>query len=388
MQRYKAAIVFATTVVMSLGAPVLRPRAPPPACDTVEEQQGDFCQLACNCSCGDSSTDDDDRLAQFVCTRVCSLPNGVSSVPWCTASTPPPMTNITVELNVTFMTAFGRAFSLDIYSDTTVDDDAPLALLIHGGGFVGGDKADMAVEAAAFAARGFRAVSINYPLCKDMFDHTTQALHPWNSTNPTDGNNSDCLGVASGTDNLPAEIRGSLAGPASRAARLAIQYMHTGGRATQYQVDTSKTVCHGASAGAITCYGTLFWNTTIIAYPNITNALVPDPVLDQYHINVAAARAGGIQPGNEHIVNVTQETVDAMAPGAAVWDLHGDNDTVVPLESSDNMMNIAETYGIPHQQVVIEGAGHGLFRYLNGSVLEGMFEFIFQNLDNVPANTE
>lgn len=347
--------------------PSLPPSRP---CQSAEEQQGSLCQLMCNCNCTV------DGLAS--CEAVCRLPNGVQSLPWCQGGSSTD-TNVTVETDVVFMTAFGQDFALDIYSDTTVDADQPLAVIVHGGSFVGGDKADRASEALLFAARGFRAVSINYPLCRHMFDHTTNAMHPWDASSPTDGNNSRCMGVASGTDDLPEDVRGSLAGPASRAARLAIKYMHTGGRAATHRVDTSKSVCHGMSAGAITCYATLLWNTTRIQYPNMTNALVPDPELDQYGFNVAAACAGGL-PSGEH---VTQDTVNAMAPGAAVWDLHGDADLTVPLLFSNVLMAIAEQWGIPHDQVVIPGGGHGIMPYLTGSVLEEMFTFIFDNLENV-----
>lgn len=77
-----------------------------------------------------------------------------------------------------------------------------------------------------------------------------------------------------------------------------------------------------------------------------------------------------------------------MEPAAAVWDLHGDADLTVPLLMSDVVMAIAEQWGIPHDQVVIEGGGHGIARYLTGDVLEVMFTFIFSNLEKVvPSST-
>jgi len=152
-----------------------------------------------------------------------------------------------------------------------------------------------------------------------------------------------------------------------------MKFLHD--RAAMIKIDTSKTVCHGDSAGAITCYASLFFNTTRIKHPNITNALVPDPDLDQYKINVAAACAGGFDTS----MNVTQDSID-LAPGAAVWDLHGTEDDVVPLEMSDKLMEVAAEFGVPHDQVVIEGGGHGITQYLRGDVLEEMFDFIFEHL--------
>lgn len=40
----------------------------------------------------------------------------------------------------------------------------PLVFLIHGGGFVGGDKSELNTEAFLFARRGFVAVTIDYRL--------------------------------------------------------------------------------------------------------------------------------------------------------------------------------------------------------------------------------
>jgi len=281
-----------------------------------------------------------------------------------------------IKKDIPFMTAYGQTYKLDMYGDrNAVGKQQPLAIIVHGGGFQGGDKANNKVmyKAKLFAERGFRAVSINYPLCKDMFDHTTGLLHPWDAEQPTNGDNSRCKGVAVGTDDLPPEVRDTLPEPAARAVRLAIKFMHE--LAIPLDIDTTKTVCSGGSAGAITCYASLFFNTTRINHPNITNALVPDPDLDRYKINVAAGHAGGFPTE----MNVTQDSID-LAPGAAVWDLHGDEDHVVPLAWSDRLMEIADQFGLPHGQVVVEGAGHSMTEYLQGDILEGMFDFIFENL--------
>lgn len=61
----------------------------PQLCDTVEEQQSSQCQSICSCDCTEAVP------ARRACRRVCRLPNGTQSVPWCT-STPPSPTPETV----------------------------------------------------------------------------------------------------------------------------------------------------------------------------------------------------------------------------------------------------------------------------------------------------
>ena len=61
----------------------------------------------------------------------------------------------------------GDAFRrLDVYLPSTAAP-YPTLLLIHGGGFVSGDKAQLGGYAGAFAARGYAVVSINYRLAPD-----------------------------------------------------------------------------------------------------------------------------------------------------------------------------------------------------------------------------
>ena len=177
-----------------------------------------------------------------------------------------PIGTIEVEADVIFMTAFGRTLrwtSTPIPASRTL----PLALIIHGGGFVGGDKADRAREAIKFAERGFRAVSINCkppppppppllplgaswpwgrersscgacgptdppsrlssvdprrrdPLCRDMFDHTTGALHPWDADQPRRRRATHAVRASVSGDRQPSRGRPLDAGQrrASRAA--------------------------------------------------------------------------------------------------------------------------------------------------------------------------
>lgn len=68
---------------------------------------------------------------------------------------------------------------MDIYSPaTTVDDltERPFIMLVHGGGFVNGNKAGLSDECIAFAKRGFVAASISYRLGFDESDPLGQII--------------------------------------------------------------------------------------------------------------------------------------------------------------------------------------------------------------------
>ena len=110
---------------------------------------------------------------------------------------------------------------------------------------------------------------------------------------------------------------------ANRAGRYAIQYAH--GMAEEWGIDVDRTVCYGNSAGAVSCYEMLLWDTTVRFKPN-TTGLPLEPELDAFKIDVAAGRAGGLAVPRE-VRAVTQETVDAMLPTAALYDLQGQKDT-------------------------------------------------------------
>ncbi len=63
-----------------------------------------------------------------------------------------------------------QSLLLDVYLPPgSTPTQRPTVVLIHGGAFVGGDKADMAGEARAWAVRGYVAVATNYRLASVAF---------------------------------------------------------------------------------------------------------------------------------------------------------------------------------------------------------------------------
>ncbi|GAB2578033.1 alpha/beta hydrolase [Spirosoma areae] len=117
---------------------------------------------------------------------------------------------------------------LDIYQPARDTVAArPVIVLLHGGGFVNGDKANMTDYAREFARRGYVAVSINYRLA-------TKPL----KTNPPDAN------FLAAVDNAKEDAFG------------AIRWLRA--NAAKYRLDKGRIALMGYSAGAITALAVNF----------------------------------------------------------------------------------------------------------------------------------
>mmetsp|Transcript_37012 Transcript_37012/g.40882 ORF Transcript_37012/g.40882 Transcript_37012/m.40882 type:complete len:485 (-) Transcript_37012:115-1569(-) len=364
-----------------------------------EKPQRSRCQRACKCDCSDYWNTD------TFCLQVCNdIDNGspVDALSWCSDYNVADDcdqydsnwsdSTIQSNLHINYMRAYGRDFSLNFFTDTARSELLPLAVIIHGGGFNSGSKDNCKIVESAreFASRGYRSVAISYPLCGAYWNGTnvTENItafgsdgpwHAWDAEEPlyppgVGQQHPQCIKGASSSRAHPEQYAQSHE-VANRAARYAIQYAHS--RAEEWGIDVEQTVCNGASAGAITCYEMFLFNTTVRFRPQNTG-LEPVPDLDQIKINVAAGRAGALV--SPEVRAVTEDTVAAMAPGAAVYDLHGDEDTVVDISKAQFLVETMEEFLIPAELDIATGEGHSIFEYQFNKThperLNTMFDFI------------
>lgn len=226
----------------------------------------------------------------------------------------PPMLS---KVNVAYMKAFGQEYHLDLAGPET-EERLPLAVLVHGGGFTGGTRCAMNEIMSLYAERGFRAATISYPLCAD-YVLDGEPLLAWDAEEariapdpPGIKNKAPCAAQADSPDEIP--IMPSPIPPA-RAIRAAIKYLHD--HAKQYGIDTSQTVCHGASAGAYACTHAEAYNTTGMEALYTADIFGADVALDEVSISVVVAMTGGLFVGK----NLTREHADAMSPGGALYNI-------------------------------------------------------------------
>lgn len=218
------------------------------------------------------------------------------------------------------------------YPAASVEDLArrPAILVIHGGGFSGGDKSSWYEECRAFAQRGFVAFTMSYRLGWDM---------------------------ASDTNRLNAIYR------AQQDANAALR--HIVHHADDYAIDPDWLFVGGSSAGAITALNTTYisqaeWSSIVpdveMRFGNLTtsgNNLTNDYTIQGIFNNWGATFTGTIQ-------------AEDMLPTIA---FHGGMDNTVPVDSASNGLFGSR---VIHEELVDNGvcsdltvepaAGHGIYR--------------------------
>jgi len=287
--------------------------------------------------------------------------------------------NSTIEatMNIPYMKAYGRDFKLNFFTDTRFpveEEELPLALVIHGGGFNSGSKNNCKIieDSLEFASRGYRTIAIEYPMCGVYWSHVDKNLpipdfgtvegsgwHDWDADEPLHspglGEQDDqCQWGAAHPGAHPEQYK-QAAEVANLAGRYAMEFAHD--KAQEWGIDTDRTVCHGSSAGASSCNEIVLFDTSI-RYKQEVSGLPSSTDLDQLKVDVAAGRAGALTFPLGH--NVTQDTVDTMPPYAAIYDLHGILDDVVPIEAARFFMDVLAEYNIPHNLTEVKEGGHSL----------------------------
>jgi acetyl esterase/lipase len=229
--------------------------------------------------------------------------------------------------------------TLDLYRPTGAGVPAllPGLIVIHGGGFTSGDKADTNLVrlGQTYAARGYVVASINYRLTGD---NPSAEPGAWN--------------------NFTQQWRAMNA--AVQDAAKAVRWLRD--HAATYNIDPTRIAIEGGSAGAITALFEGYEEVDIVG----TNAQV-GAIVDLW----------GALYGNESLV-------DANDP--PVFIVHGTEDTTVPYTNSLALTNRCGAVGLPYEFYPIQGAAHGPWSNFWGDVVNGKTidqhcaEFLFKHL--------
>jgi para-nitrobenzyl esterase len=255
-----------------------------------------------------------------------------------------------------------RDLRLDVYKPANLTKKKPAILLIHGGGFVGGDKNDPNIVNLAnyFASRGWVAFSINYRLQGDK------------GTVPAEW-------IQYAQNNLPVSSQSQFMAmyPAHRDAKAALRWLIA--NADNYQIDTDYITVGGGSAGA-------YIATTL----GITNAT-------DFTNEIAVNADPSLATTNLNKTYTIKTILDFWGSGAAVTALnsiygyqrfdrtdapimisHGTNDPTVAYSEALDLKNIYTSTGAKYQLYTLENRGHGPWdAMVNGKKLEELaFDFI------------
>ena len=227
-----------------------------------------------------------------------------------------------------------KELKLDLYKPTGNDLPArlPGAVIIHGGGFVGGDKAQENIAALSddFASRGYVTASINYRLYGD---------------NPPPAKETQFSGVDDRYDTFVAGVEDAFH---------AIKWMKD--NAGSMGIDPDRIVLGGHSAGGFLSLATGMYDTA-----DVNTFSYMD--LDVSTLEVAAILDGaGSLKGTEY-------TIDPNDPPTFV--LHSEDDATVTYDNALAVVSELVSDDIAHEFPRITTAGHSLDSKLD-TVIDGV----------------
>ena len=236
---------------------------------------------------------------------------------------------------------------LELFQPSGVDVPAanPGLILIHGGGFTGGNRFNgrLIQICEDMAQRGWVCVSIDYRLSSDAPVIAPEFV-PIETLTQATGLTGNSTAVAA----------------ASEDAWAAYQWMIS--NAASLGLDPERIGVGGSSAGAVTSLivGYLMDDLGIVAKGEI------DAVLDMW---------GTL--GNDPVV--------VQADDPALFIAHGENDTTVSVSGAYALENQASLVGLPYESYIFANTGHGFNIYTREvepgvTVFDRFSEFFYQNV--------
>ena len=219
-----------------------------------------------------------------------------------------------------------RGLFLDLYQPESTDFSwkRPAVILIHGGGFLFGDKSEMTNLCREFAARGYVCLSINYRLVPDDPPGSSQ-------------------------DQYERTVIASVA-DADHAA----QWLEA--NAAKYHIDTGKLFIGGSSAGAVT--------SMLLAY---------NPEIKAPHFRAVADMWGTMGPRVKWI----------RKGGPPLLIIHGKEDETITVSAAEQIDARAKDVGLPHETYLLDGMGHSppLNLEVDGqTLLQHLVEFFYRQI--------
>ena len=256
-----------------------------------------------------------------------------------------------------------KDLKLDVYRPTSTTKKKPAIILIHGGGFVGGDKSDPNIINLAnyFASRGWVAFSINYRLLADIGTLPAEWLqYAQNSVPSADRNQFRALY------------------PAHRDAKAALRWIIA--NADQYNIDTNYITVGGGSAGAV--IATTLGITNTIDFTNEIS-MTNDPSLVTTNLNSNNYTIKTILDfwGSGQAVTANNNIYGYQrfdSKDAPIMISHGTNDPTVLYTEALALKNTYTSTGANYILYTLENRGHGPWdAVVNGkSLAELSFDFI------------
>jgi len=221
------------------------------------------------------------------------------------------------------------------------DQNTKVILVIHGGGWVSGDKEYVDYYAKRFSEFGFATISMNYRLANDSV-HYRDMLDDIDSMIICISNNASQWGIGSG--------RLALFGY-SAGGHLALLY--------SYSRDKGRNVGSVVSlAGPTDVQDSLLWETPEL-YEEI-KLMAGDP-----------SPSNWTQANPIHFISVTNP---------ATLLIHGTNDSIVPVSQSLKLREVLETSNIKVNLLLLENETHFFSSGATEQILDETMQFLATNM--------
>jgi acetyl esterase/lipase len=257
-----------------------------------------------------------------------------------TTTTSDASTAVTVERDVVWRTVDGETLTLDASfpADGDTAADRAAVVLVHGGGWSGGDKSNLAEQARALAEQGYVAVTIEYRLAP---------AHPY-----------------------PAAVED---------VQAAVSWLRTTIQVEHYRLDPDRIGVLGASAGGhlAELLGTLGTGSldsgsrvaAVVSWSGIADLTSVDlevgvlgcETTECPEVAAAASPVTHVDPTDSPMLLVTSEA-----------------DPIVPKAQSEAMASVLEAAGVDERLVVVAGAGHA--QQLSAAAWDVTLAFLDQHL--------
>ena len=265
---------------------------------------------------------------------------------------------IDVKNDVVYTKAGGDELKVDVAYPAEGDGPFPAVLVIHGGGWRGGNKSDMRPALAEFARKGYVAASPQYRFCpKDVFPaqvHDVKAAVRWLKANAKDYKaNPDKVGAVGFSAGGHLSMLLGFTGPADGLE----------GDAPEGSPDTK--------IRAVVNY---FGPTDLAAsdLPEATRPLVRDFL--------------GGKPADKPKEASQASPLTFVSKGdAAVLTFQGTRDPLVPMTQAIKLAEKMGEEGVPGRVEILVGAGHGWGGDDLKHTVDQTIEFFDQYLKPAPA---
>lgn len=221
--------------------------------------------------------------------------------------------------NIEYKNINGKSLQLDIYKPKNVEDNAPLLVFIHGGGWKGGKRSDYLIYLLDFAKRGYITATVSYRLLKDSsypgcVEDLRDAVNWFFENGKNYGYDPDRIALIGG----------------SAGAHLALLSAYGWGRVQPVSNSTNISKINHRIKAVVDFYGPIDLTTEYAHNQPLVTNFIAHSFKDAPELYKEASPL---------------QYVDANDPPTLI--LHGTSDDLVPIIQSDRLKARLDSLGVP-----------------------------------------